>query len=91
MQNQFIEVNQIKVAYIEKNKEARKTIFFIHGNSVSKGSWSKQYDSNLLSAYRLIAIDLPLHGDSEVAADASNLYLKRTWSNNVILLSSAVP
>lgn len=39
---QFITVGNCKIAYIEKNKDASKTIFFISGNSVSKSCWRKQ-------------------------------------------------
>jgi pimeloyl-ACP methyl ester carboxylesterase len=75
MQNKIVEVNGIKIAYVEKNKEAKQTIFFIHGNSMSKRSWYKQYDSHVLSHWRLIVIDIPSHGDSEKAA-ASDCSLK---------------
>ena len=74
MEIQFLELASLKIAYIEKNKEAVQTIFFIHGNSVSKRSWRKQYNSAKLSAYRMVVIDLPAHGDSEVA-DATDYTL----------------
>jgi len=64
MKNSFVNVKGLQLAYIEKNPEAAKTIFFIHGNSVSKRSWRKQYNSPVLSDCRMIAIDLPSHGDS---------------------------
>lgn len=86
MQQQFIEVNQIKLAYIEKNKKAEKTIFFIHGNSVSKRSWRKQYDSELLSTWRVIAIDLPSHGDSGLAPHSNDCTLRGLGA----IMSSAV-
>ncbi|CAN5531214.1 hypothetical protein BH10BAC2_BH10BAC2_08990 [soil metagenome] len=69
MKHTYVEVRNIKIAYIEKNKEAAHTIFFIHGNSVSKRSWRKQYNSTVLSQFRMIAIDLPSHGDSGTATD----------------------
>lgn len=68
MEHEYIEIQNIEIAYIEKNKEAPNTIFFLHGNSVSKRSWRNQYNSDLLSAHRLVAIDLPAHGDSGAAA-----------------------
>lgn len=94
MQQKFIEVNKTKLAYIEKNKEAKSTIFFIHGNSTSKRSWRKQYESKLLSAYRLISIDLPSHGNSELASDASKCTLKglgAIMSSAVNLLAAGKP
>lgn len=74
MDHLYVEVDNCKIAYIEKNKNASHTIFFIPGNSVSKRCWRKQYNSNELSAYRMIAIDYPAHGDSE-ATDAKEYTL----------------
>lgn len=66
MISKFLELDNIRIAYWEKNKEAFKTIFFIHGNSMSKNCWRKQFDGAELKEYRIIAIDLPAHGDSGV-------------------------
>ncbi|WP_158638439.1 alpha/beta fold hydrolase [Panacibacter ginsenosidivorans] len=74
MDIQYLNLENSKIAYIENNKEAAQTIFFIHGNSVSKRSWRKQYNSDILSAYRMVAIDLPAHGDSD-AFDTKNYTL----------------
>lgn len=64
MQQKFIETNGVKIAYIEKNPSIDKTLFFVHGNSGSSKMWQKQFASDLLDDYRLIAIDLPGHGQS---------------------------
>jgi len=69
-----IRVNGINIAYLEKNTTAENILFFIHGNSLSKESWSKQYHSDLFSAYHIIAIDLPGHGDSEAAPNPEESY-----------------
>jgi pimeloyl-ACP methyl ester carboxylesterase len=76
MEVQFVDVDNCKIAYIEKNKEPANTIFFIPGNSVSKSCWRKQYDSPELSASRMIAFDFPAHGDSD-ATDEKNYTLPR--------------
>jgi pimeloyl-ACP methyl ester carboxylesterase len=57
----------IRISYLEKNPASLKTIFFIHGNSTSSATWKKQLSSELFSAYRLVAIDLPAHGLSEAS------------------------
>jgi pimeloyl-ACP methyl ester carboxylesterase len=67
MQQKFITIGPLKLAYFEKNHQSKKTIFFIHGNSVSSRSWEKQLNSELLNNYRLIAIDLPGHGSSDIS------------------------
>jgi len=74
METKFINCNGCRFAYFELNEQAPYTIFFIHGNSVSKRCWRKQYESPLLSAFRMIAIDLPAHGESG-AADEKNCTL----------------
>jgi pimeloyl-ACP methyl ester carboxylesterase len=65
MESKYIYANGLKLAYIEKNEQAEQTIFFIHGNSSSSGVWRKQFESELLRTYRVVAIDLPSHGKSD--------------------------
>ena len=69
MEKKFISVMGIKLLYLEKNPTIKRTIFFIHGNSGSSLTWSKQFDSSILSEFRLIAFDLPAHGSSDPSAD----------------------
>jgi len=64
MQRKNIIISDIKISYLIKNESAVNTIFFIHGNSISSRSWMKQLESPLFDNYRLIAFDLPAHGDS---------------------------
>ena len=64
MEQKFILIDGISIAYFEKNCEKENSIFFIHGNSSSSAIWLKQFESELLSGYRLIAFDLPAHGAS---------------------------
>lgn len=74
MEQRIITVSNIKIAYLIKNESAKDIIFFIHGNSVSSRSWKKQLDSELLSNYRLIAFDLPAHGDSGASTNPEQDY-----------------
>ena len=74
MQTSFIEIDDIKIAFIERNSTAHKSIFFIHGNSVNKSCWYKQLDSDVLKDFRLIAFDLPGCGDSDKALHPSQNY-----------------
>ena len=64
MEQKFILIDGISIAYFEKNCEKENSILFIHGNSSSSGVWLKQFESELLSGYRLVAFDLPAHGGS---------------------------
>jgi pimeloyl-ACP methyl ester carboxylesterase len=44
-------------------------VLMLHGSGASQKVFSKQFDSPLASKFRLIAIDLPGHGDSDDASD----------------------
>ena len=63
MQN-IIQINGIKISYIEKNQEKEKAIVFVHGNSLSSKSFTDQFQSELFDSFRLVALDLPGHGKS---------------------------
>lgn len=75
MNHQYIEVDNLKIAYVEKNKDAVCTIFFIHGNSCSSRLWYKQFASPVLSKYRLVAFDMPGHGQSDAVKNVEDYNL----------------
>ncbi|UAB80389.1 alpha/beta hydrolase [Marixanthomonas sp. SCSIO 43207] len=58
-------INGHRIGYLEVNPIAEKTILFIHGNSLSKAIFTKQLESQQLRAFRMLALDLPGHGDSQ--------------------------
>jgi pimeloyl-ACP methyl ester carboxylesterase len=74
MNTKTLTVKDIRISYIEQNPASLKTIFFIHGNSTSSATWKKQFSSDLFSAYRLVAIDLPAHGSSEASPSPEKDY-----------------
>ena len=49
-------------------------VLLIHGNSSNKDIFARQFESELAKTYRLIAFDLPGHGESEDAADPVKCY-----------------
>ena len=61
-----VDVNGFKMHYAKTGNDSFPTLLFVHG---SPGSWDafSQYleDKDLLTKYRLIAIDRPGFGDSE--------------------------
>lgn len=59
-----IDIDGTRINYLVNNKSAVNTIFFIHGNSGSAKTWMNQLEYEGFNKYRLIAIDLPAHGDS---------------------------
>lgn len=84
---QFVEVDNCKIAYMERNKGADNIIFFIHGNSGSSRMWIKQFNAGILSGYRLIAVDLPGHGSSSFSANPLDDY---SPTGTAILLSKTI-
>ncbi len=49
-------------------------IVMIHGSGASRAVFARQFDSPLANAHRLIAFDLPGHGDSSDARDPAAAY-----------------
>lgn len=66
MTSKRIAIGQHHLAYYEQNSEAANTIFFVHGNCSSAQTWKEQLNSPWLKDYRLVAFDLPAHGQSSV-------------------------
>lgn len=63
MQRRTIEINGQRIGYYESSGQGQP-ILFVHGNSMSGLSFEKQFASPLGEKYRLVALDLPGHGDS---------------------------
>ncbi len=64
MNYQFINIEGVQISYQETKTVSENIIFLIHGNSTSTNAWRKQLKSQTLSPYKLIAFDLPAHGQS---------------------------
>ena len=74
-----LQVGQQTIAAYESEGTGRP-IVLIHGNSSSSRVWSKQLEGSLGKKYRLIAIDLPGHGDSAPAPDPEKDYSAAGYS-----------
>lgn len=68
-----IEINGQKIAYYESAGKGCPVIF-LHGNSMSSLSFARQLESPLGEKYRLVALDLPGHGNSAPAEDPQSFY-----------------
>jgi pimeloyl-ACP methyl ester carboxylesterase len=75
-QRKTIHISSTSLSYVEKNEAGAQTLFFIHGNSGSAHAWQRQLESPALSAYRLIAFDLPGHGESGPIPADENVLLE---------------
>lgn len=59
---------------VEDSGQGDDAVVFIHGNSSSKEIFAAQLHAPLRARYRLVAVDLPGHGDSEDAPDPVRTY-----------------
>src|SRR5262245_23322117 len=64
MQTQFLTINGLRIAY-QDTRGHGPAVIFVHGNSLSKAAFEKQLSSPLARSYRLVALDLPGHGESQ--------------------------
>src|SRR6266851_1041212 len=70
MRNMFVQVNGIRLG-IEQSGAARKrgaTLVMLHGFTGSAAGWGKHLDTLAAYGLRVIALDLPGHGQSDVPA-----------------------
>jgi pimeloyl-ACP methyl ester carboxylesterase len=73
MNHREIEINCQRIAYYESTGTGQP-VLFVHGNSMSGLSFEKQLKSTLGGKYRLVALDLPGHGESGPAQDSESGY-----------------
>jgi pimeloyl-ACP methyl ester carboxylesterase len=59
---------------VEERGEGKVPILLIHGNSSCRGVFRRQLESSLTEKHRLIAFDLPGHGESSNAPDPQRSY-----------------
>lgn len=59
-------------------------VLFLHGNSCSKEAFAKQFDSPVSADYRMIAIDLPGHGESGDANDPDAAYCMPGYAETAV-------
>lgn len=81
LHQESVVLNGIPIHCIERPAKGETAIVFIHGRCMSAHIWEKQFASPLLNPYRLLAFDLPGHGESGRATDQSGYSLasyKRT-------------
>tara|TARA_R110000868_G_scaffold258149_2_gene515491 strand:+ start:368 stop:1171 length:804 start_codon:yes stop_codon:yes gene_type:complete len=64
MKKKNLKLNDINIAYLDNEANAEIAVVFIHGNSLSSESFKNQFKDDELNNYRLLALDLPGHGNS---------------------------
>lgn len=73
MYRKSMTINDTKIATYQKG-QGSITIIFIHGNSLNAQTFLKQFDSPLADNFKLIAFDLPGHGNSDKPANPEDTY-----------------
>lgn len=73
MEIKTIEISQNRTSYYESG-DGEITLLMIHGNSLRKELFHSQLNSSLADHFRMLAIDLPGHGDFIRNGAADNLY-----------------
>jgi pimeloyl-ACP methyl ester carboxylesterase len=74
-----INVRGLSLAFCDSEGPGHPVVL-LHGSSLSKEVFARQFNSELLRRYRLIAVDLPGHGASDDAPDASQTYTLRGFA-----------
>ena len=89
--------NGDKIAFYDKGNKANPVLFFIHGFSQSSLCWKYQFNSDLLSKFRLISIDIRGHGSSDKPQkqEAYNNHIPYAYDLNAVInslgLSDIIP
>ena len=73
MAGKSVETSHGRIAYVESGGQG-PAVLMVHGNSSAKEIFARQFESEIGAKYRLIAMDLPGHGESENARDPSRTY-----------------
>lgn len=86
-ETRFIQSTQGQIG-IWDSKGSGVPVVFIHGNSACYQAWEKQFNSDLASKYRFIAINLPGHGilgngKSDNPKDPLNTYTYQGYASIV--------
>lgn len=89
MENNFIEINGIKLSY-NLSGNSSKTVVFIHGNSSSKEAFKNQIEYFSKNNYRVLAIDLPGHGASENAIMPEIVYTIPNYAKSLMIAIKSI-
>lgn len=81
-----IEINNQKIAYLDNEISSELVLVFVHGNSSNSESFMHQFNDTKLKTYRMIAIDLPGHGNSDWLTHYTIPSLSRTIADFIKVL-----
>jgi len=84
MNKKNLNLQNIDIAYLDNEIIAERCILFIHGNSLNANTFHNQFSDPRLNQYRLIAIDLPGHGDSAPAISPEETYSVLNYAELIV-------
>lgn len=73
----------LKLHLREWGKQNAPAILFLHGWSQNHLCWFRQTESQLADAFRLVAMDIRGHGQSDAPLDAENYTTGALWADDV--------
>ena len=83
LQARFVETQHARVAISETDGTGHP-VLLIHGNSSCRQVFRHQLEGGLGNRYRMIAMDLPGHGDSENARDPQESYTQPAYAEAAV-------
>lgn len=98
MTKKTILIDGLQISYNDNNIHSETNLVFIHGNSSSTDAFKNQFISTQFDTYRLIALDLPGHGNSENSKEYSvsffaailTQFIQQLKLKNVILIGHSL-
>ncbi len=89
METTFLTIDGMRVAAHQSGGDGPAALL-VHGNSASGKVFQKQLDGPLGARYRLAAIDLPGHGESDDAPDPATVYTLPGFARVVVAAARAL-
>lgn len=80
----------LKLHVREFGREDAPSILLIHGWSQHHLCWFKQFQSDLADEFRLVAMDLRGHGQSEAPSDPESYTTGRLWAEDLAAVISSL-
>ena len=84
MQKETLKVGADTIAVYQSKGTGKPAVLLIHGNSCSSRSYQRQLESALGGKFRLVAMDLPGHGQSSPATDPQATYCLPGYARAVV-------
>jgi pimeloyl-ACP methyl ester carboxylesterase len=89
MKTASVNCNGMNIAYRE-NGGTGPAVLLIHGNSSSSAAFAKQIEAPALKHLRLVAIDMPGHGQSARPSDPASGYALKTSAATLLAFMDAL-